>query len=250
MTIPYTYLIGWKLQNKFYYGVRFANKCHPSDLMISYFTSSTEVKSMIKEYGLPDIVEVRKQFKESASARKWEHKVLRRMKVVKANNWLNKTDNKSIKPMLGEANPMFGKCGKLSHRYATELSDHTKQLIGKKSKLKKGNMPAEFSEKMRKIVTGRVHSDETKKKISSALLGRKFTEEHKNNIKNNHHDCTGKNNSFFGKTHSAETKQKFCEQRKNKKWVHCLVTKQRKLINHYEIDIYLKNNWFIGKGIF
>ena len=250
MTIPYTYLIGWKLQNKFYYGVRFANKCHPTDLMVSYFTSSTEVENMIKEYGLPDLIEVRKQFKESVTARLWEHKVLRRMKVIKSDNWLNKTDNKAIQPMSGELNPMFGKIGALSHRHGVNLSEHTKQLIGEKSKLKKGKMPDGFSEKMRQIVTGRIHSTETKEKISSALLGRELTEEHKTNIKNNHHDCTGKNNSFFGKTHSADTKQKFREQRKNKKWVHCVETKQRKLINLTEVDSYLINNWIIGKGNF
>ena len=250
MTIPYTYLIGWRLQNKFYYGVRFANKCRPDDLMVSYFTSSTEVKKMIEAHGLPDLIEVRKQFKESITARLWENKVLRRMKVIDSVKWLNKTDNKAIQPMPGELNAMFGKTGELSHRFGIKLSEETKKLIGKKSKFKKGNMPFGFGEKMRQIVTGRKHSPETKRKISTALAGREFTKEHKDNIKNNHHDCSGENNSFFGKTHSAETKQKFSEQRKNKKWVHCVVTKQRKLINLADVDGYLSNNWIIGKGRF
>jgi hypothetical protein len=28
---PYTYLIGWSNQNKYYYGVRYAKDCHPND---------------------------------------------------------------------------------------------------------------------------------------------------------------------------------------------------------------------------
>lgn len=250
MTVPYTYLIGWKLHNKFYYGVRFAIGCHPSELMISYFTSSTDVRAMISEVGLPDLIEIRKQFSNSTDARQWEHKVLRRMKVINSELWINKTDNVAIQPMPGELNPMFGKTGELSHRYGAKLSENTKQIIGEKSKLKRGNMPAGFSEKMRQIVTGRTHSSDTKEKISSALTGRKFTEEHKKNIKDNHHNCNGNNNSFFGKKHSADTKQKFSEQRKNKKWIHCVETKQRKLINQNEMNSYLINNWTIGKGNF
>jgi len=36
--------------------------CHPSDLFVTYFTSSKYVAAHIKEYGLPDIVEVTQTF--------------------------------------------------------------------------------------------------------------------------------------------------------------------------------------------
>ena len=32
---PYTYLIGWKDQEKYYYGVRFAKGCEPKDLWVT-----------------------------------------------------------------------------------------------------------------------------------------------------------------------------------------------------------------------
>jgi hypothetical protein len=54
---PYTYLIGWSSTNKFYYGVRYAKKCNPSELFISYFTSSKHVKSYMKKHGNPDIIQ-------------------------------------------------------------------------------------------------------------------------------------------------------------------------------------------------
>jgi hypothetical protein len=93
---PYTYLIGWTKHNKFYYGVRFAKKCNPTELWKTYFTSSKHVSDFASIYGDPDIIQVRKTFKHPKAARSWEHKVLRRIKAVSKINFLNKTDNISI----------------------------------------------------------------------------------------------------------------------------------------------------------
>jgi len=87
--ISYTYLIGWKNQNKWYYGVRYSSKCHPNDLWKKYFTSSKQVKLFRQEFGEPDIIEVRKTFEDSKLAKFWEERVLKRMKVAKNNKWLN-----------------------------------------------------------------------------------------------------------------------------------------------------------------
>lgn len=95
-TIPYTYLIGWKDLNKYYYGVRYALGCNPKDLMVDYMTSSKYVKIFVEEHGLPDIIQIRKIFLCEKDARDWEHKVLRRMKVIKRSDFLNHTDNKGI----------------------------------------------------------------------------------------------------------------------------------------------------------
>lgn len=92
MHIPYTYLIGWSNHNKYYYGVRFAKNCNPDDLWKTYFTSSDKVKKSRLEFGEPDIVEVRKTFVDTKSARLWESKVLRKMNAVSDQRWLNQTD--------------------------------------------------------------------------------------------------------------------------------------------------------------
>lgn len=91
--VPYTYLIGWSEWNKFYYGVRYARGCHPSDLWVTYFTSSSRVKQYAELYGTPDIVKIRKTFKDVETATQWEQKVLRRLKVNKDDRWLNVTYN-------------------------------------------------------------------------------------------------------------------------------------------------------------
>lgn len=95
--MPYTYLIGWSTENKYYYGVRFAKGCDPKELWVSYKTSSKYVLDSYKKLGDPDVVQIRKIFDDSDKARLWENKVLKRMKVTERTDFLNKTDNISIK---------------------------------------------------------------------------------------------------------------------------------------------------------
>lgn len=90
ISIPYTYLIGWKKLDKWYYGVRYRKGCQPSDFWQAYFTSSPIVKKFREAHGEPDVVEIRKTFKTPIQARLWEDRVHHRMDVVKSPRWLNK----------------------------------------------------------------------------------------------------------------------------------------------------------------
>jgi hypothetical protein len=96
--VPYTYLIGWTKHDKWYYGVRYAKHCDPTDLWITYFTSSDYVRRFVEEFGQPDVIQIRKTFDAVDDARKWEERVLRRMRVVLNERWINKTDIVSIDP--------------------------------------------------------------------------------------------------------------------------------------------------------
>jgi hypothetical protein len=144
ISIPYTYLIGWSDLNVWYYGTRYANGCDPSDLWDTYFTSSKYVKEFINCFGDPDIKEIRKIFKTSAEARSWEHKVLKRMKVVQKNNWINKTDNISIDPKLaghGKAKYWLGKKGVEHCNFGKKFSEEFKnKLRGPKSESHKQSL--------------------------------------------------------------------------------------------------------------
>lgn len=86
---PYTYLIGWSEHNKYYYGVRYAKKANPSELWITYYTSSPIVKRFVKKYGDPDIIQIRKIFLDRMSAINWEQKVLRKLDIKNNDRWLN-----------------------------------------------------------------------------------------------------------------------------------------------------------------
>jgi hypothetical protein len=86
---PYTYLIGWSSLDKWYYGVRYAKNCHPDDFWTKYHTSSKIVNDFRIQNGDPDIIQIRNTFSNAKSALEWEHKVLRRLKIINNNRWLN-----------------------------------------------------------------------------------------------------------------------------------------------------------------
>ena len=86
---PYTYLIGWTSHNLYYYGVRYKAGCSPDDFWVKYFTSSKRVHSLRKELGEPDVIQIRKVFESADNAISWELKVLRRMKVLLKEEWIN-----------------------------------------------------------------------------------------------------------------------------------------------------------------
>ena len=171
---PYTYLVGWSNHNKYYYGARYKQGCHPNDFWNEYYTSSVKVGEYREQYGEPDVIQIRKTFDSKESAIAWEHKVLRRMKVISEDHWMNKAawpavDNRGIK----------------------RSEEHKKKI----SKAQKGKtLSAETKQKLREANKGKTHSAETKRKMSEA--------------------AKGKNNPNYGKTRSAETKRKMSEARK------------------------------------
>jgi len=129
---PYTYLIGWPELDRWYYGVRYAQNCDPSDFWNPYTTSSRHVKEFVTKHGDPPVKLIRKTFNDKKSARLWENRVLKRMKVVNDDKWLNEHD--SMAPPInpygnlamrrpenrekarlnngGSGNPMYGKLQK------------------------------------------------------------------------------------------------------------------------------------------
>lgn len=106
MTTPYTYIIGWPELDIWYYGVRYASGCHPDDLWNPYKTSSDYVSEFVNIHGEPSVRKVRRTFAHLndpvSAARLWENKVLKRMKVVASDRWLNKHDG--MAPPIGNMN--------------------------------------------------------------------------------------------------------------------------------------------------
>lgn len=137
MNIPYTYLIGWKKLNLYYYGVRYATDCHPSDLFVTYFTSSSLVKLHIDIYGNPDIIQIRKTFKSKEDACKWETKVLKRLNAVNRLDFLNKTDRPAPPIITKEimANTLVTVKGESrSDKQREAAAIHSVKMTGRKSK--------------------------------------------------------------------------------------------------------------------
>jgi len=80
MTIPFTYRVTHLPTGTWYYGVRYADGCDPSDLWKSYYTSSTRISKLLAQDGLEAFTaEVRRTFAAKEDAIRWEHRVLRRI---------------------------------------------------------------------------------------------------------------------------------------------------------------------------
>lgn len=148
--VPFTYLIGWSNFNRYYYGVRYKAKCHPTQLWKTYFTSSKTVHTFRKLYGEPDIVSVRKTFTNKTAAQRWETGVLRKLKVIKDPRWLNQAINGHIDctgRILSEKTKnkirqsAFGR----QTRLGATLSQETKNKISIKHKGKKASLQTKLS---------------------------------------------------------------------------------------------------------
>ena len=182
---PYTYLLKCLVDNTFYYGVKYEKNCRPEDFWIQYETSSKEVKRKIKEHGKDAFsFEIRKTFDNIEKARLWENKVLRRMKVIERNDFMNKTDNISIKPMYGSDNPMTKPENiekfKLSRKKNPTRKSSPREVYDSLSLMFKGKKrPKEVCELISKKLKGKKRNDEFKQKCRERQLGVKPTEENK-----------------------------------------------------------------------
>jgi len=179
--IPFTYLVKHIPTNRYYYGVKYKKGCHPYDLWTKYFTSSKKVKGLIRKYGKKSFIfEIRKTFKTAQQAVNWEYKVLKRMKVIHRDDFLNQSDNQRVDSKLlskirkGKGNPMYGKKMteehkkkikyKLIKRYKklphhTLGRKHTPAFLRFLSKINKGKNNKMYGVKM---------SKESRKKMSIA----------------------------------------------------------------------------------
>ena len=142
----YTYFLKWN-DGTMYYGCRYAKGCDPSDLWVTYFTSS---KYIPREE--PIIKKIMKVFGEDIKkCREHESKFLKKVKAAKSNKWHNKTDIDN-----------FYHSG-----YHTEK---TKEKI--REKRKNQILTNERNEKVSKSLKGRNLSEEHKRKISISTKGR------------------------------------------------------------------------------
>lgn len=173
---PFTYLIGWSKHKLFYYGVRYAFNCSTEDLWTIYFTSSSVVKNLRKEIGEPDIIKIRKTFDSSLSARQWETKVLKRMKVRFRNDFINLSDCPSPPSTKGiKFSEEIKKKMSISHTGMKRSIDHCLAI----SKSRKGKQTGIFpSEETKLLMKKSAHSrdkqsrsKEIKLNISKAQIG-------------------------------------------------------------------------------
>jgi hypothetical protein len=91
MNIPYTYIIGWRSLDIWYYGCRYSLTCNPSDLWDPYKTSSSHVKNFIEKHGNPDVIRVTRTFTTRKEACNHEERALLRFGVPRNKRFLNRS---------------------------------------------------------------------------------------------------------------------------------------------------------------
>ncbi len=92
---------------------------------------------------------------------------------------------------------------------------HREESRKKQSKTKTGrNLSTSHKENIKNSISNSdkfkksIKCEKRGKKISNALKGRKFSEEHKVNLSINHADVSGSGNPFYGKSHTEETRRR------------------------------------------
>jgi len=109
--MSYVYFIKWSFSGVWYYGRRTAHNCCPGELWVTYFTSSKYVKEYVKKHGNPDIIQVRKIFKDHKKCELYETRFLNKTKAVLNANSLNRsnaTSKMSSKNMAPAKEAMTG----------------------------------------------------------------------------------------------------------------------------------------------
>jgi hypothetical protein len=196
--LPYAYCLTHKLSGKRYYGISYANSrnkvAHPSQLWVSYFGSSSEVKRLIKEHGKDTFdAEVRKTFASKDTALMWEHKVLRRLKAAQKEHWLNKHNGGNRYYVTSES----AKQGAATR--STKPSPNRGRKLPPRS--------PEHRRKQSEAHKGKVPTDEARAKMSAARKGRKQSPEH----------VRKRADSRRGKSPSLETRRKIAESLRNRR---------------------------------
>ena len=195
--MPFTYLIGWSIADKWYIGSRWADGCAPSDLWVTYFTSYKYVEAFRKQYGEPDVIEIDRVFNDKKSALEREIFLLKTNRVKERECFLNK----AVGGVYDPNDPAI----RAKNAAARTGVPQSKQWIENRTAWKRG-VP---------------HTQEHREAISKSHLGVKLSEQHcaaiskvkKGNTNRRGTSTTeeGKRNialSKLGTRHPETTKQK------------------------------------------
>lgn len=120
---PYTYRIRFTPTGEYYYGVRYAKDCDPSELWVKYFTSSAVINHLIDIFGKDEFTfEIRKQFTYADDAINWESRVNKYTR--KWANYLNRTDAKSIGNQFGKKGGKLGGASCYKNKKGIHSDEH------------------------------------------------------------------------------------------------------------------------------
>lgn len=165
---PYTYLITDLTNGKRYYGVRHCKGCDPSELGISYLSSSLVVKAEIKKKGIENFkFEVRQKFETKEQALLWEEKFLTRIDAANRDDWYNRHNGGVTFRNDGHSEETKRKIALKAQGRVRSMESRMNQSLAMRGKPKS----KEHIEKVANAHRGMKRSLETRQKISAARRG-------------------------------------------------------------------------------
>ena len=200
--MAYTYLIGWRSLDVWYYGYR--NRENPdSDLWVEYFTSSKYVKQFRELHGEPDVVRVHRVFPDKVSAMEYEDRFLYRVKAVRSSRWLNR----------GRRGIEFRSPEKFSEESKMKMSESAKEWRKNNRKPTTKRMSENARRQIERVNESGFRgewTDERRQKISEKLIG---------------------NKSRTGLTNSEEHNRKIAESAKYRPVACCAICRREVVVN-------------------
>jgi hypothetical protein len=241
-SMAYTYHLYHIPTNRNYYGVRYAKNSHPSDLWVSYFSSSNEIGALINEYGISSFIpRIRKIFDDPYDAILWETKLLHKIDAKNNPLWINrhngdgKFSSYGSMPIYQRQQISAANKGRqlrgIGWHHSTEtiikitqgntgkhsgpISDQHKNNIslGMTTTLS-GLSPDQKKERMlNSCCSPESYTVDRSQKISDALKGKHKSKEHKDNISKSKKEAmslmtSDERKAKFGRTLSSEEREK------------------------------------------
>lgn len=252
----YTYLIGWSKFNIWYYGAKYGKNADPSTFWINYFTSSKHVKKFVAENGQPDIIQIRKVFGDNPNqCIDWEHRVLKRIKVIKLKNWLNESNGVNhyartkTEEHIRKVLETRKRNNKPNNRKGQKLSKQHRLRIGKSNTGKPGwNKGKHWSQEVKDSIsmgnTGKHHTEETKNLLSEITIAQ-FSGEEGELAKQLRRD-------FNEEAYKDPERRKQCGNgSRGRIWIHDDLNNSRMIIKEStEYNLLISLGWKIGRNKF
>lgn len=181
----YTYYLHHRPTGLKYYGVKYSETANPSELWVSYFSSSSYVHRLIEMHGKDSFdISIRKIFSNKKKAILWEKRFLSKIDAKNRKDWLNM--HNGDRNFFGSGRPVGFAHTEETKRKISEsnigkhdkiLSDETKEKISKGMKETLSKLSDE--EKIQKVLNSccapHTYTKERSRKISKATTGVKKT---------------------------------------------------------------------------